>query len=410
MKENIDEIMKWANLLFLFLFSLHLYNFPDKFIILWCGFFMLVFVMQYKKLCLDRIFWILALAIILNGLGTYYYLRDSLGYTWGNIIKMVVPTILVYPYMKQLAWNRKDEYLEKIILAIALGTFVYSMLNYYSFWEGGSVFINGERRSWCDFWTRYGWASTQYSYWGCFIVGLGGYGFYLLSERKWIKGILVLGMIAVENYIQIAVLNRMVLCITLVSFAVSFLMFLFLNRKDGTKIRQAIIALLLVFAVIILFIVIKLPDVQSNDDFQSILTRDGGIFKNVRFQMIYEAILKLPSHWKGGATMWAAGNYWVHNYWLQVANVSGLLPFILWMIVNVSVVIDTIKIIKHPEIGNRVKYMLIPMVSAIVGYLMMEPGGTESNRYIIFYVLLIALMKQIANNGTNSKKTGIEHV
>lgn len=104
--------------------------------------------------------------------------------------------------------------------------------------------------------------------------------------------------------------------------------------------------------------------------------------------------------------MWAAGNYWVHNYWLQVANVSGIFPFIFWMIVNVSAVIDVVRIIRSTGISQRLKYLLIPLLSSVVGYFMMEPGGTESNRYIIFYVMLIALVKQVANNVSDRKEQG----
>ena len=106
--------------------------------------------------------------------------------------------------------------------------------------------------------------------------------------------------------------------------------------------------------------------------------------------------------------MYAADNYWVHNYWLQVANVSGIIPFILWMIVNISSIGDVIKVIKSPYISNKLKYMFIPMLASIVGYLMMEPGGTESNKYIIFYVLLIAMLKQLANK--KIEPVGVENV
>ena len=51
LEDNIGKIMSWANVLFLFLFSIHLFNFPDKFIILWCVFSIGVFWLQYKKLC-----------------------------------------------------------------------------------------------------------------------------------------------------------------------------------------------------------------------------------------------------------------------------------------------------------------------------------------------------------------------
>lgn len=401
-KENWDKIIKWLNIIFLFLFSLHLFDFPDKYIILWCIFTIAVFWIQNKKLCLDKIFWVLALAIILNGLGTYYYLAESLSYTVKDVIKMVVPTILVYLFMQQAAWNKKELDIENILLAIAVGTFLYSLLNYYSLVKYG--FYDGDYRGWSDFWTNYNWRATHYSYWGCFVAGLCGYGIYCFFEKKWLRGFLVTGMIIVENYIQIAGDNRMVLCVTVVALAVSLLMYCYFNMKDKSKIRKVLLVALIAIGIVAVLLWTNAFGIRSSGYYKGFVTRNGGILKNDRFQMMFEAIRMLPSHWKGGATMYAAGYFWVHNYWLQVANVSGIIPFILWMIVNVAAVWDVIKIIKSPSVSSKLKYMLIPMVASIVAYLMMEPGGTESNRYIIFYVMLVALLKQVA------KKTEVEHV
>lgn len=403
-KKNADRMMKWATLLFLFLFSLHLFNFPDTWIILWCLFSIGVFWVQNRKLCLDKTFWVLAFAVILNGLGTKYYLGESLGYTWKDIIKMVVPTLLIYPYMKQAAYEKEDKDIEKIILAIVLGTFAYSLLNYYSLVVNG--FYQGDYRGWSDFWTNYNWRATHHSYWGCFIAGVSGYGLYCcFAEKKWLKGILILAAIAVENYIQIAGDNRMVLCVTVVALAVSVLLFCVFNMKNPKRVRNVLVIAAVCAVIIAAVIITNTFGIQDTGYYQRFVTRNGGILRNDRFQMIYEAIRMLPSHWKGGATMYAAGNFWVHNYWLQVANVSGILPFAFWMVVNAAMLLNVLKIIKSTVISNKVKYLLIPMLASILGYLMMEPAGTELNRYIIFYVIIIALLKQLAN-----RKCGVKNV
>lgn len=394
LEDNIGKIMSWANVLFLFLFSIHLFNFPDKFIILWCVFSIGVFWLQYKKLCLDKMFWILALAIGLNGLGTYYYLAENLSYTFGDIIKLVVPTILVYPFMKQAVCDKNEADVLRIIMAIAIGTFVYSLLNYSAYLEHG--FSYGSR-IWVEFWTDYPMNATHHSYWGCFVVGLVGYAIYCIMQKKWLNVIVVTVFVAIENYIQIVVDNRMVLCTTFVALVVAIILFLCLNRKDKKIMRNCIAIIIAVAVLVAIAFVFDVLGVRSSGYIQRFVTRDGGIIKNIRFQMIIEAIKMLPSHWKGGADMWAAGVYHVHNYWLQVANVSGIIPFVLWMIVNISAIVDVVKLVKSAVISQKIKLTLIPMLASIVGYLMMEPGGTEANRYIIFYVILIALLKQLAN-------------
>lgn len=393
-ENNIEKIMGWANILFLSLFSIHLCNFPDKFIILWCVFSMGIFWLQHKSLCLDGMFWILALAIGLNGLGTYYYLAENLSYTFGDIIKMVVPTILVYPFMKQAVYDRKEVDVFLIIMTIAIGTFIYSLLNFNAYIEHG--FSDGGR-IWVEFWTDYPMNATHHSYWGCFVAGLVGLVIWCIAQKKWLNAVTVTAFIAVENYIQIVVDNRMVLCTTFVALMVAIFLFLYLNRKNKAVIRKCIVITIVTAVMMIIAFGLDVFGVRSSGYIQRFMTRDGGIIRNIRFQMIVEAIKMLPSHWKGGANMYAAGWYHVHNYWLQVANVSGIIPFVLWMIVNISAIIDVVKIVKSTSISQKIKLTLVPILTSIVCYLMMEPGGTESNRYIIFYVILIALLKQLAN-------------
>lgn len=391
LKTNYNKIIEWANIIFLFLFSVHLFNFPDKLILLWCAFAISLFFYVHQKLCLDKIFCVFALAIILNGLGTYYYLGPSMNWSLGNLVKLVAPVIIIYPFAKQLIYKKNDGYFEKVLLAIAIGTFVYSLLNHYSFLMHG--FSEGGR-IWSEFWTDYPMNATHHSFWGCFIVGLCGYAFVLFSEKKWIKGAIIIILIIIENIIHIAVDNRMVLCVSLVAIAVSIFLYIIFNMNNTIKIKRILLITLCALLLVIFVFQSDIFGIRSSGYFQRFVTRNGGIIKNVRFQMIYEAIKMLPSHWNGGATMGAAGYYRVHNYWLQVANVSGIFPFTLWMIVNISTVADVIKIVKASHISRKIKYMFLPMLAAVVSYLMMEPGGTESNRYIIFYVILIAMLKQ----------------
>ena len=258
LKYNLETIINEANLIFLFLFSLHLFNFPDKYILLWCAFSIVVFWLQKRTFCLDIMFWILSLAVLLNGLGTYYYLGESLSYSWGDIIKMTIPVIIVYPFMKQAIYEKHENYIEKILLAIALGTFVYSMLNYYALLVHG---FSGKGRIWAEFWTDYPMNATHHSYWGCFIAGMCGYVLYSFSEKKWIRGILFSAFIILGNLAQIAADNRMVLCVTLVSLAVSLFLYIIFNLKDKAKIRNIS---LVVLAGIVLVVIVFVSDIHGS--------------------------------------------------------------------------------------------------------------------------------------------------
>ena len=106
----------------------------------------------------------------------------------------------------------------------------------------------------------------------------------------------------------------------------------------------------------------------------------------------------LPSHWKGGGTMYPAGLSCVHNYWLQAANDTGIVTFVLWMIFNATVVVSMVRCVISPYIEARMKYLVLPLMCAVISYLSMEIGGQGKSEYILFYVILSAILHQLMKN------------
>ena len=301
----------------------------------------------------------------------------------------------MYLLCRQLSWKQKQIKIEGLLLAVCFGTFVYSILNHIVYVQDG-FFPGG--RSWNEFWTHSARYATEFSYWGIFIVGLLGYGLYCFAEKKWVQGGVICILIGIENYIQILVDNRMVLMVTVVVAAVSAVLFLYLNRHDRKKIKILCIGIVLVIAAALAIIIGNVGGVRESTFFIHFTTRDGGILGNIRFQMIWDAICKLPSHWKGGGTMYPAGHSCVHNYWLQAANDTGIFTFILWMIFNISMIISVIKCAINPKINIRLKFLVIPLISAVVAYLSMEIGGQAASEYILFYVMIAAILRQLVKN------------
>ena len=393
-KQKLNTAYYAAALLMLFLVSLHFLGYTEKNIILWSVLMLIAGAAIHRKLVVDGKFLILCGAVILQGLIFGYYYSQEEYWDWWRFSDMVWPPVLMYLVSRQLCWRQSQRRIELLLLAICFGTFVYSLLNHYMYLKEGF----GGARGWDEFWTHGGRYATEYSYWGVFIAGLLGYGFFLLLQKRWIQGGVICLAIILENYIHIVVDNRMVLMVTVVVAAVTLILYIYLNWQYKQRIKRILLAFFAICAVGGLGIAVNVGGIRDTHFFVSLMTRDGGILGNIRFQMIWEAVCMLPSHWKGGGTMYPAGFNCVHNYWLQAANDTGIVTFVLWMIFNATVVVSMVRCAISPYIEARMKYLILPLICAVISYLSMEIGGQGKSEYILFYVILSAILHQLMKN------------
>lgn len=401
-KQKISTVYYGAALLMLFLISLHFQGYTEKNIIFWSVLMLVVSAGINHKLVVDEKFLVLCGAVILQGLIFGYYYSQEEYWNWWSFSDMVWPPVLMYLVSRQVCFRQNQRRMELLFLSVCFGTFVYSLLNHYMYLKEGF----GGARGWSEFWTHGGRYATEYSYWGVFIVGLLGYGFFLLLQKQWVQGGAICLAIILENYIHIVVDNRMVLMVTFVVAAVTLVLYIYLNWQYKQRIKRILLAFFAICAVGGIGIAVNIGGIRDTRFFVSLMTRDGGILGNVRFQMLWEAIRMLPSHWKGGGTMYPLGFNCVHNYWLQAANDTGIATFILWVIFNIMVVVSMVKCAISPHIETRVKYLVLPLMCAVISYLSMEIGGQGKSEYILFYVILSAMLHQLMKNRyQNPKRT-----
>lgn len=391
----IYDLYWLLNVVLLFLFSLHVGGYSGKRVMIFTFINILVFYIFNKKIVIDWNVIVLILAMFAYGIIFKYYYGDVEYFVWWHIEDVIFPPILMYILCKQLAWKQRSSRIKLMVFAICIGSFFYSILNYISYLQEGFL---SSGRIWNDFWTQIPIYATEFSYWGVFIVGLLGYGIYCLQVKKWIQGTAIISLIIIENYINIVIDNRMILMVTVVVALVDFLLYIYFNKENRKKLKVLFLLAGIIIAVVLGTIFLNIGGIRNTAYMEHFFDRDGGILKNVRFQMIWEAIQMLPSHWRGGGTMVVAGYSTVHNYWLQVANDTGIFPFTMWMLFNGLAVISIIKLVADTHIEKEIICIFVPLITAVVSYLMMEIGGAGKSDYIIFYVMLIAILNQVVKN------------
>ncbi|OUQ23005.1 hypothetical protein B5E77_16190 [Lachnoclostridium sp. An131] len=400
------RITEHLNLILLFLFSAHFLGIEEYLLWIWGIVGIALFVKKNKRILID-FHGVLVVSIFLIYSMVYkYYFAETKAYTWQQMIQMMALPVIMYFLSRQIMFQKKNGYIEGALWTVVGGTFLYSILNYIIYLKEG--FSSGGR-AWPDFWAHQPLYATEHSYWGVFAASLLGYGVCSLFEKKIFRGLTAILAAIILNYINLDVDNRMVLMTTVVTVFLCILIFLIINFKNLKKIAVSGLTMAGIAGIIAVVIGVNWEKITGSEYYAQLMTmmsRDGGILHNVRFQMIAETLRQLPQSPYGGGYIYPAGFAGVHNYWLQAANDTGVIVLFLWGIYGILMVMDAVRLLWLKQISIRIKYMLIPMIGASGAYLMMEIGGGGSSDYIIFFVMLSAMLHQIVKDA--KKHTGKE--
>lgn len=396
MLKNIKNKVNGTNiyLLLFFLYSLHVFLIQDELLWVWGIAGIVCFVLAQKKLLLGLQGSVLCIITPLYAFVYKYYFTETRGYTWTNVIYMIFLPVFVYTLCRQFAWKKKGRTLEAAFWCIAGGTFLYSLLNHWMYMKEGF----GEERIWKEFWSGEPIYATEASFWAVFITALTGYGLSCLLHKEWKKGTAALTGVLIGNLINIQIGNRMVFMTASVAAVICLGMFFIINRKNRRAVWKAIGVIGVAFLIFGVFFYLNIDRIQQSSYYTAFISRDGGIFHNIRFAMIKETLEQLPDNLWGGGYIYPAGFAAVHNYWLQAANDTGIITLILWVIYTVITIVDAVRLMFLENISSRVKYMAVPMLAAVAAYMMMEQAGTGRWDYVNFYVMLSAFIHQMVAN------------
>ena len=389
-KWNYDKFFWIINTVILFCYAIDIGGFPNKLAIVWIG---LAGLYCWKKKYIIKLNIrevLLAIGMVCHAAIYKYYSPDfSLTLT----LSLAVVPVLFFLLGRQMVRGMSDglgfeRRAEIVTMAIAVGMFVHALLNFYVWTQEHSGSF------WDDFWPdQLCTVSTQHSFLSVAVVSLIAYAFYYIT-KKWYYSIFILLIALIGNIINILCGNRMVLAITAVILGMNGVIYVYLNRKEKRTwyIVLATVAGVAAFTFIILGL--NLGGIKDTQYFYNLINKDGGIIHNIRFQIHAEAASQLLSHWKGGGTMMMAGLNSAHNYWLELANRTGLASFIPTVAFTVIALIDVIKLILDKNISAKLKYLLPSVFMSLFLYHYMEVGGTARPDYFLYVTVMAGVVYQ----------------
>ena len=362
-KKNIVERAYWiSSIVMLFLFGMRFMGFPNKLAFLWLGATVVFGIVWFKRNVFD-------ISVIFLGMGFLSY-----SYITGNdLISMVLYSgIPVLAYLAGKMWCMQKSSLcigkntgKVMILTLTMGTFVCGLLEKYSrFFRFTEECYSG--RYWFDFWDGGIRPATYYMFYAMMTIGVVFWALYVRKKEKLLSCSYLLFIVIELAFFAWVETRTPFLVIAIVLF-IAFVIFLWINRREAyVKPLVSIIGICAIAGVAIVAITwyFNLFNIQ-NSVIGQVLSHDGGIFGNVRFQAQRNAIMQLFMYPMGGKQMDIAGLKYVHNVWLDIAYTAGIIPFVFVAAYTIGTFVECVKLILSRDIPQEMKYLMTGIFIAL---------------------------------------------
>lgn len=378
MQNKKQMALFWCIELFLCIYFMQLFNIPNKLTILIGGLISIILLMQQKRIRIG-------LGTILLTLTMFSYFIISEGVQG---ITMTIPYVgvLIYVLADYLSCGITDEKeFEKLffwfLVALITGYSIHGLLNSYLFLDG--QLEPGNPRYWMDIWEQNYIPATWHVIF--FLPVLASvFGAIVYIKKRKIISILV-GLVALFfMYISIVSGSRTSIAIFALVFCAQVVLYVILEwhkviqlLKDK-KIRTIGLAMILI---VVLFAFL-LRNHEAVLSFKAMMGRSGGMFQNVRFRMQRRALEQLFLYPMGGRQMDFLGRNWAHNVWLDMANVSGLIPFFLFTGYTFLTIFELIKWLLKKDISVERKLLTAGIYISFFLYYTVERGFEGSIHYM----------------------------
>ena len=231
-----------------------------------------------------------------------------------------------------------------------------------------------------------------------FVCGLLFYACFV--ERKKYIRIAIIAAVICSAIGSVLTASRTVLYFIVVCFCFSLILFLKLNSNKRKKTN---ILAMIIFAVIVMISAVWVNAFGINDRLMSTalgirlnVNGTSGVFDNLRWEYARSIIEMIPLYPMGNIPY----PHYAHNFWLDVAKETGIIPFVGYVLFYVISVVHIVRSIKNKVFDDEMKQFLIPFLLAFSVALFTEPimQGTP------FIFSLFALYVGMISGYTSKKK------
>ena len=390
--ENIWSENKYVNItinVLLFLLGMNFMHYAQILVPIIC---IIIFIDKKYKFYVNniKIFFILCL------FGVTFLLFS---YKTEGIFALIGLFIPLAYYIGSNIYKPNEEKLKTIIFILAFSMTLHIILNFAVdlAFRGFECF---SKNSHYDIWTLNEYPTTQTAVNYILILGIIYYLFVYETNRK-IKAtgitlfiIAFIYLIALGRRTPIFIFGIVVLFTSIVDYSC------LKNRNKGTMILLGLLLFSIVFG-ILLYLIYKnnLFNLGETVERLGIVRKFISVaFYTPRLEIVKETIKLAPQHLLGGREISTIMDLGPHELWLDVFDISGIVPYIILVIYSISCLIIIIKILSDSNISKTFGIMIFSLFLSIILQFFMEPIMSGSSVILLCVIVIISSLECLTLN------------
>lgn len=170
----------------------------------------------------------------------------------------------------------------------------------------------------------------------------------------------------------------------------------FLKTIDQRRKKQFAFALLIVSIVVILCFLVYSMDLfglqETMDKFRIIQKLKQGLLGDERVDVFIDTIRLMPQYPFGGQKISSALNLQAHNFWLDIYDYAGIVPFVLIILHTINCVKLFIKALKNKKLSGPFKILCLTFAVCIFIQFNLEPVMTGASIFMIMTLFIITIL------------------
>lgn len=324
-----------------------------------CVFCMIAYIVIPLRRYIDKT------AIFLFLFSTYYCLLLLFigAGSWFKFVSYLLCPLIFYIYGKYIV--DKLISFQNLAVFLCISISLFSVVLYISaiqdIIQNGFINIHREFYIWGINNTDESWSATLYG----IIASLGLVGLPLVIVKN--IGLIVKAVFLLLSILSLAtvlhLVNRTGIVVECICF---FIVGIYVLKEKENRILKLGILMFLIFIILSNFLCV------DSDIFEAYSHRNEGSMDGERFDRWIDGIhnfVKYPLGWVLESTQY---NY-VHNLWLDIARVSGFIPFVFFLVATLLSYCDFLKLLRSNDmiiipllLGINICFLLTSMVEPII--------------------------------------------
>ena len=292
--------------------------------------------------------------------------------------------------------SKEEEQIKKVIFLLAIAMAMHVVLNsiYEYIVHGTHGFFFSS--SHYDIWMREKIMNTAIALDADLLIACFYYIFFHEKNRKVkMSGL----MIFAEAMFYLVVIGRrtqvlMLMIVVAVSFFFEAMILKTIEEKQRKKLTQIIIILLSIAAVFSLAYVFDLFDFRTFFDNLKIIQKlKRGLISDERVSVLFDSIKLMPEYLFGGQKISGVLSMEIHNFWFDIYDYAGIIPFVLICIYSAYYLHVFIRIVRSKTISDSFKTLTVGLFVCTFVQFNLEPLMTGGSILVIVSVMIGALLE-----------------